>query len=135
MKSQKSREIPILGKTTWEGLRFYKKKFRALPVHPDPEIRISGFKDQEPPGDTWKHPIPPKKIILTKIIYGLQLLLQKNFGATHPTRGSLSKIGTDWDVLRNVMQIKLPLIRPTVKNDVLEFPFQKSRFQFLRKRN
>ena len=41
------------------------------------------------------HPIPPKKIILTKIIYGLQLLLQKNFGATHPTRGSLSKIGTD----------------------------------------
>ena len=51
--------------------------------------------DQEPPGDTWGHPIPPKKIILTKIIYGLQLLLQKNFGATHPTRVSLSKIGTD----------------------------------------
>ena len=32
------------------------------------------------------------------------------------------------------MQIKLPLKRPTVKNDVLGFPFQKSRLQFLRKR-
>ena len=40
-------------------------------------------------------PYTPQKIILTKIIYGLQLLLQKNFGATQPTRVSLSKIGTD----------------------------------------
>ena len=51
--------------------------------------------DQEPPGDTWKHPIAPKKIILTKIIYGLQLLIVKIFCATHPTGGSLSKIRTD----------------------------------------
>ena len=35
---------------------------------------------------------------------------------------------------KNLMQIKLALKRPTDKNDVLEFPFQKSRFQFLRKR-
>ena len=43
--------------------------------------------DQEPPGDTWKHPIPPKKIILTKIIYGLQLLLVTNFDYALPSRG------------------------------------------------
>ena len=34
----------------------------------------------------------PEKIILTKVIYGLQLLLLKKFYSTHPTRGSLSKI-------------------------------------------
>ena len=48
--------------------------------------------DQEPPEDTWRHPITPQKIILVKITYGLQLLLLKIFCATHPTRGSLSKI-------------------------------------------
>ena len=37
-------------------------------------------------------PYTPEKIILTKIMYGLPLLLQKNFCATPPTRGSLSKI-------------------------------------------
>ena len=61
--------------------------FRALPVHPDPEIRISGFRDQEPPGDTWRVPIPPKKIILTKIIYGLPLLLLTNFDLALPSGG------------------------------------------------
>ena len=51
--------------------------------------------DQEPPGDTWRHPIPPKKIYLYKTWYGQQLLLVEKFCATHSTRGSLSKIGTD----------------------------------------
>ena len=50
--------------------------------------------DKEPPGDTWRHPILPKKY-LYKTWYGQQLLLVKKFCATHPTRGSLSKNGTD----------------------------------------
>ena len=65
-----------------------KKNFRALPVHPDPEIRISGFRDQEPPGDTWRHPIPLNFFYLYKTWYGQQLLLVKKFCATHPTRGA-----------------------------------------------
>ena len=35
-------------------------------------------------------PYTPEKIILTKIMYGLPLLLLKFFCATHPTMGSLS---------------------------------------------
>ena len=53
--------------------------------------------DQEPPGDTWRHPIPPKKIILTKIIYGLQLLLVTNFDYALPSRG----YSTDFTILQN----------------------------------
>ena len=43
--------------------------------------------DQDPPGDTWRHPKPPKKILLIKIIYGLRFLLLTNFDLALPSRG------------------------------------------------
>ena len=46
--------------------------------------------DQDPPGDTWRHPKPPKKILLTKIIYKIEFLFYKIFCATHPNRGCLT---------------------------------------------
>ena len=52
--------------------------FRALPVHPEPEIWISGSRSVCR---------APKKILLAKIINGLQLLLVKFFDLALPSRG------------------------------------------------
>ena len=77
------------------GQPFTKKWFfRRISLDPGQNARGSRGRS----GASWRHleaPYTPEKIKLTKIIYGLPLLLLKTFCATHPTRGSLSKIQTD----------------------------------------
>ena len=64
--------------------------FRAIPVHTDPEIRISGSKD---PFFTIFRSRPirraPKKFLLAKTMYGPHLLLLAHFDSTPPSWGSL----------------------------------------------
>ena len=50
-------------------------------------VRATARGRSEASWEPWNHPIPPKKILLTKTIYGLKLLLLKFFCRTPPSRG------------------------------------------------
>ena len=50
-------------------------------------VRATARGRSEASWEPWNHPIPPKKNLLTKTIYGLKLLLLKIFCRTPPSRG------------------------------------------------